>query len=160
METILHSKITLTLDTYGHLLPDEAAEPVARMPSVEPIPLRLTGTADDRGDDTSEGTFSGSKVPATSTATRVRIGTKQDDPVPPPWPSSKTKNAPGALRALDAWEDQFDADEARRAISKHEASGGRVTRLEDLSDRLGGENSGLGHPCGALRNRTVHPAPY
>lgn len=28
------------------------------------------------------------------------------------------------LRALEAWEDQFDADEARRAISKHEASGG------------------------------------
>lgn len=41
------------------------------------------------------------------------------------------------LRALEAWEDQFDADETRRAISKHEASGGRVIRLEDLSDRLG-----------------------
>lgn len=41
------------------------------------------------------------------------------------------------LHALEAWEDQSDADEARRAISRHEASGGRVIRLEDLSDRLG-----------------------
>jgi len=86
-----HSKITLTLDTYGHLLPDEAAETVARMPSVEPLPLRLTGTTDDHGDDASEGAFRGSKVPATSPATRVRIGAKQDDPVRRP----KTKNALG-----------------------------------------------------------------
>ncbi len=39
-----HSSITLTLDTYGHLLPDEAAETVARMPGTELAPLRLTGT--------------------------------------------------------------------------------------------------------------------
>ena len=66
------SKITLTLDTYGHLLPDEAAETVARMPSVESISLRLTGTADDRGADASGGAFGGSKVPATSPATAGR----------------------------------------------------------------------------------------
>jgi integrase len=41
-----HSSITLTLDTYGHLLPDEAAETVSRMPDVEAAPLRMTGTTD------------------------------------------------------------------------------------------------------------------
>ncbi len=41
-----HSTITLTLDVYGHLLPDEAAETVQRLPAVERVPLRLTGTDD------------------------------------------------------------------------------------------------------------------
>ena len=41
-----HSTITLTLDTYGHLLPDEAAETVGKMPTGEPISMRLTGTTD------------------------------------------------------------------------------------------------------------------
>ncbi len=45
-----HSTITLTLDTYGHLLPDEAAGTVARMPDVDPVELRLTGTANTRLD--------------------------------------------------------------------------------------------------------------
>lgn len=40
-----HATITLTLDTYGHLLPDEAAATVARMPDVDPVELRLTGTS-------------------------------------------------------------------------------------------------------------------
>lgn len=46
---------------------------------------------------------------------------------------------PTDLRALEAWEDEFDADEARREIAQHEASGGRTIRLDDLSDRQGVE---------------------
>ncbi len=42
-----HSSITLTLDTYGHLLPDEAAQTVARMPEVEVVEVKLTGTDDE-----------------------------------------------------------------------------------------------------------------
>ena len=61
-----HSVITLTLDTYGHLLPDEAAETVGRMPDAEPIELRLTGT-----NDTPEPT---DQTTAVATATRVRNG--------------------------------------------------------------------------------------
>ena len=44
-----HHSVKLTLDTSGHLLPDEAALTVARMPEVEVIPLRLTGTAEAVG---------------------------------------------------------------------------------------------------------------
>jgi hypothetical protein len=40
-----HSSITLTLDTYGHMLPDEAAGTVLRMPLDDVPALRLTGTA-------------------------------------------------------------------------------------------------------------------
>lgn len=36
-----HSSITLTLDTYGHLLPDEAAQTVHLMPDTEPDQTRL-----------------------------------------------------------------------------------------------------------------------
>ena len=92
-----HSKITLTLDTYGHLLPDEAAETVARMPCVEPIALRLSDALNEPGDDTQDGVFNSSGVPATSPATRLRIDARQGDPVRRP----KTKNALGAMpRAL------------------------------------------------------------
>jgi len=56
-----HSTITLTLDTYGHLLPDEAAQTVARMPEAEPIALRLTGT-----DDEPEGVRSPDEGPASN----------------------------------------------------------------------------------------------
>jgi len=44
-----HSAITLTMDVYGHLLPDEASETVARLPRMladEPKELRATGTDD------------------------------------------------------------------------------------------------------------------
>ena len=70
-----HSTITLTLDTYGHLLPDEAASTVARMPDVEPIGLRLTGTADAPGTSPD----AGSKVTATATATGARVPTSVRD---------------------------------------------------------------------------------
>jgi hypothetical protein len=40
------------------------------------------------------------------------------------------------FRAVETREDQFDADEARHAIARHEAPGGRTIRLDDLSDRL------------------------
>ena len=83
-----HSKITLTLDTYGHLLPDEAAETVARMPSVEPLPLRLTGTADAPADAPLRAP---THIPATTPATGVRIGAEQGDAGR--W--GKNKNAPG-----------------------------------------------------------------
>ena len=43
---IRHSAIELRLGQNAHVLPDEAAQTVARMPCVEPIPLRLTGTHD------------------------------------------------------------------------------------------------------------------
>ena len=44
-----HSTITLTLDTYGHLLPDEAAETVAKLPGFDAIARTreaATGTTD------------------------------------------------------------------------------------------------------------------
>ena len=72
-----HSAITLTLDTYGHLLPDEVAETVARMPSVEPIPLRLTGTADDSPLAVSPP----DSLPATSPATAARNRATQGNSV-------------------------------------------------------------------------------
>lgn len=67
-----HSTITLTLDTYGHLLPDEAAQTVARMPEAEPLALRLTGTDDDDADEP------GAPPPAAQ-PTRTRNGTDQCD---------------------------------------------------------------------------------
>lgn len=78
---VRHFKITLTLDTHGHLHPDEAAGTVARLPPVERITLRPTGTMVGPTEATREGAFNGSRVPAASPATRVRIYTKQDDPV-------------------------------------------------------------------------------
>ena len=60
IQTLLrHSTITLTLDTYGHLLPDEAASTVARMPDAEPIALRLTGTNDTPEEVTATGAATG-----------------------------------------------------------------------------------------------------
>ena len=51
IQTVMrHSAITLTMDVYGHLLPDEASSTVARLPSMlagVPKTLRATGT-DDR----------------------------------------------------------------------------------------------------------------
>ncbi len=85
-----HSSITLTLDTYGHLLPDEAAETVGRMPVVEPIELRLTGTDD-------ENTEKCHSMPddnyAVDYATAAQSGAKQGDGVR--W--GKNKNAPGDM---------------------------------------------------------------
>lgn len=43
---VRYATIVLTPDTYAHLLPDEAAETVARMPEAELIALRLTGIGD------------------------------------------------------------------------------------------------------------------
>ncbi len=80
-----HAKITMTLDTYGHLLPDEAAETVSRMPNIEPVRLSLTGT-----DDTPQ-------RPAAEPAVAVRTGAQHDDPMRHP----KTRKAPGeAPRAV------------------------------------------------------------
>jgi len=56
-----HSSIMLTLDTYGHLLPDEAEQTVGRMPSTNEGVLRLTGTAD-----------AGETPPAAGPATRAQ----------------------------------------------------------------------------------------
>ena len=64
-----HSTIELSLGQYGHLLPDEAAETVARMPSVEPIALRLTGTATATA-NTQEGN---AQVTATGAATGAHV---------------------------------------------------------------------------------------
>ena len=64
-----HCTITLTLDTYGHLLPDEAATTVARMPDAEPIALRMTGTSQEPA----HGGGMPAQVPATSPATRGRF---------------------------------------------------------------------------------------
>lgn len=75
-----HSAITLTLDTYGHLLPDEASETVARMPSVEPIPLRLTGTTDEP----EARNCLQNRVPATSPATGAQRWAMQCDEVRQP----------------------------------------------------------------------------
>ena len=52
LQTLMrHSSITLTLDTYGHLLPGEAAETVERMPGFDSDDAEAaTGTADARAD--------------------------------------------------------------------------------------------------------------
>jgi len=42
-----HSTVTLSLDRYSHLMADDEAAIVQRMPTVEPITLRATGTDDD-----------------------------------------------------------------------------------------------------------------
>ncbi len=79
-----HSTITLTLDTYGHLLPDEAAETVERMPTAEPVTLRLTGT--DRADT----------PPPTAPPTRAQNRADRCDGARPATPSNsptpRTKN--------------------------------------------------------------------
>jgi integrase len=73
-----HSSIVLTLDTYGHLLPDEASETVDRMPGTEPVSMRLTGT---------------DGAPAVDTATAVHFGAPQGTMVQ----RHKNKNGPGVL---------------------------------------------------------------
>jgi len=86
IQTLLrHSSITLTLDTYGHLLPDEAAQTVARMPVVDDIEIRLTGT-----DNASTGPGS---VSAVETAVAGRSGAIGGDSVRA-W---KNKNSPGNM---------------------------------------------------------------
>ena len=80
-----HSSITLTLDTYGHLLPDEAAETVARMPFVEPIRLSMTGTDDDAR-----------QTPAVAPAMAGRIGATRSGAMQngqPRFAASKPRNA-------------------------------------------------------------------
>ena len=67
LQTLMrHSSITLTLDTYGHLLPDEAAETVNRMPQFAPLILQMTGTDDDD--------FTAEQTTAVATATLGRNG--------------------------------------------------------------------------------------
>lgn len=66
-----HSSIVLTLDTYGHLLPDEAAETVARMPMPQAARMQLTGT-DDRAQVPKT-------LPAVGPATAGRIVATQRD---------------------------------------------------------------------------------
>jgi len=85
-----HSSITLTLDTYGHLLPDEAAETVGRMPVVQPLRLRLTGTDAESAD---EGESLPGDIYAVAPATAAQSGAKRGDSAR--W--SKAKTAPGAL---------------------------------------------------------------
>ncbi len=50
-----HSSITLTMDTYGHLIPGQEAETVARLSNLlgtdQPQALRATGTTDAMADD-------------------------------------------------------------------------------------------------------------
>jgi len=70
-----HSVITLTLDTYGHMLPDEAAETVGKMPDAEPIELRMTGTGDTP--------VPTEKTTAIETATRVQSGANRGEPLQP-----------------------------------------------------------------------------
>ncbi len=45
-----HSSITLTMDTYGHLLPGQEAATVAELAAIMPDAMQATGTADARGE--------------------------------------------------------------------------------------------------------------
>jgi hypothetical protein len=47
-----HSSFTLTMDTYGHLLPGQEAATVVELPDImlQAEPLDVTGTADDQAD--------------------------------------------------------------------------------------------------------------
>ncbi|MEM9066590.1 MAG: site-specific integrase [Planctomycetota bacterium] len=69
-----HASIQQTLDTYGHLFPNEAASTVQRMPMAEPISAEP-----------------GTGVPAVDPATAVRVSAMGDTPLPPP----RTENGPG-----------------------------------------------------------------
>ncbi len=85
MQTLMrHSSITLTLDTYGHLLPDEAAQTVTRMPEIESLELALTGTDSDPRNAV--------EVTAVETAVAGRNGANGGDSVR----SWKNKTGPGA----------------------------------------------------------------
>ena len=90
-----HSTITLTLDTYGHLLPDEAAETVERMPDVEPVAVRLTGTDDVASPALAEGEAPAAKSLAPVLATRGRNRAPQCDSTRP----GKSENAAPVLGA-------------------------------------------------------------
>jgi len=83
-----HSSITLTLDTYGHLLPDEAAATVAKMPTVASAPLQLTGTHDTAGRADMSVV---SRHPAVGPATAGRFDAIDRDSTRHP----KTKTGPG-----------------------------------------------------------------
>jgi hypothetical protein len=51
IQTVMrHCSITLTMDTYGHLLPEQQAEAIANLPAMfgDNWPLSATGTADFR----------------------------------------------------------------------------------------------------------------
>jgi integrase len=80
-----HSSITLTLDTYGHLLPDEASETVARMPEMQEIRLALTGT--DSSLETAR------SATAVATATGVQTGAIRSELVR----HAKNENGPGGM---------------------------------------------------------------
>ena len=41
------------------------------------------------------------------------------------------------LRLLEALEDRLDIEEAREALARHEAAGGRTVLLDDVEARLG-----------------------
>jgi PHD/YefM family antitoxin component YafN of YafNO toxin-antitoxin module len=41
------------------------------------------------------------------------------------------------MRLLEALEDRLDAEEARQALARHQATGGETTSLEDMKKRLG-----------------------
>lgn len=77
-----HFSITMTLDVYGHLLPDEASETVGRMPVASILPLRLTGTHGNT-----------EEPPAVEPATSARFGAKHR--VAARW--AQTKNASGSV---------------------------------------------------------------
>jgi integrase len=60
-----HSSITLTMDTYGALCPSEDAETVHRMPSIEAVALRMTGTDDDAPEAPAVGPAVAGRIEAT-----------------------------------------------------------------------------------------------
>ena len=89
LQTLMrHSKITLTLDTYGHLLPDEAAETVHLMPHVPPPNAgrdgEPSGTTDDHSladDGNQDGQLGQPEGSAAVAAGAGRNAAIQDDAV-------------------------------------------------------------------------------
>ncbi|MEO0630851.1 MAG: tyrosine-type recombinase/integrase, partial [Planctomycetota bacterium] len=94
-----HSSITLTLDTYGHLLPDEAAETVGRMPGFD-TPGRevATGTA---GPECSNRVSNGS----TGRGEPMRLGAARED-------DDSTMPAVASIDESASWSGDAPADAA------------------------------------------------
>jgi integrase len=103
MQTLMrHSTITLTLDTYGHLLPGEAAETVEKMPGFDSDEASAaTGTADARADCSNR---------ARNAGTIERQSMRDNAKVPEDWDESAIVATIGVARTCDDSE-RVDAGE-------------------------------------------------
>ena len=153
LQTLMrHSTITLTLDTYGHLLPDEAAETVHRMPEIEPIMLRLTGTDEDLVLHNRKYAV----APATAGQNRMapddsrREHTRMKKPVCPGFPQEK--------QAFQSGEEGIRTPDDPKAIPDFES--GAFNRSATSPDRpVPGRTVATLGPC-VLRRNGSHRQPF